>query len=118
MRLRKVQKSPKSSLRPATAAFANKPNLVAIHADDIAGLKSFAQKQDLDLTFVGPEVPLSQGIVDAFREGSDGYCRTNRRSGTFGIQQEFREAILQNQQYPDRCLCRVRDTSRSLPRSG
>ncbi len=52
---------------PGNGGIREQAELVAIHADDIAGLKSFAQKQDVDLTFVGPEIPLSQGIVDAFR---------------------------------------------------
>ena len=41
---------------------------VPIAADDIGALKDFALKQDIDLTVVGPEVPLSMGIVDIFKE--------------------------------------------------
>jgi phosphoribosylamine---glycine ligase len=40
----------------------------AINADDIPSLVSFARAQRIDLTFVGPEVPLSKGIVDEFRK--------------------------------------------------
>ena len=39
---------------------------VAINAEDIASLLSFAQKEGIDLTIVGPEWPLVLGIVDAF----------------------------------------------------
>ncbi|WP_124057695.1 phosphoribosylamine--glycine ligase [Vaginisenegalia massiliensis] len=39
---------------------------------DFASLVQFAKSQDVAYTFVGPEVPLSQGIVDYFRfEGLD-----------------------------------------------
>jgi phosphoribosylamine---glycine ligase len=39
---------------------------VAIAVDDIAGLLSFAQNQAIDLTIIGPEVPLVLGVVDHF----------------------------------------------------
>jgi phosphoribosylamine--glycine ligase len=35
-------------------------------ADDIQGLLDFAKKERIDLTVVGPEVPLALGIVDEF----------------------------------------------------
>ncbi len=41
---------------------------VAISANDIGGLVEFALKERIDLTVVGPEDPLSLGIVDAFQE--------------------------------------------------
>jgi phosphoribosylamine--glycine ligase len=41
---------------------------VPIKADDIEGLKAFALKQGIDLTVVGPELPLTLGIVDAFND--------------------------------------------------
>lgn len=40
---------------------------VPIAAEDIAGLIAFAQREKIDLTVVGPEVPLSMGIVDQFQ---------------------------------------------------
>jgi phosphoribosylamine--glycine ligase len=44
--------------------------LVDIAEDDHAGLITFAKEKDIDWTFVGPEVPLLNGIVDDFmREG-------------------------------------------------
>lgn len=42
--------------------------LVPIKADDLEGLLSFALKEKIDLTVVGPEVPLTLGIVDLFTE--------------------------------------------------
>jgi phosphoribosylamine---glycine ligase len=41
---------------------------VAIDAGDVAGLVAFAEKNLPDLTVVGPELPLVNGIGDAFRE--------------------------------------------------
>jgi phosphoribosylamine---glycine ligase len=39
---------------------------VALEVTDIASLIDFAQQESIDLTIVGPEVPLSLGIVDQF----------------------------------------------------
>jgi phosphoribosylamine--glycine ligase len=39
---------------------------VNIDVNDIAGLVTFAQDNDIELTIVGPEVPLVEGVVDAF----------------------------------------------------
>ena len=40
---------------------------IAIAVDDIAGLLAFAQQEKIDLTIVGPEVPLVLGVVDSFQ---------------------------------------------------
>jgi phosphoribosylamine--glycine ligase len=39
---------------------------VALAVDDLDGLLAFALRQKIDLTIVGPELPLSLGIVDRF----------------------------------------------------
>ena len=39
---------------------------VAIQVTDLEALASFAKEKEIDLTFVGPEVPLTMGIVDLF----------------------------------------------------
>lgn len=40
---------------------------VAIEESDHESLIAFAQEQEVDWTFVGPEVPLLNGIVDDFQ---------------------------------------------------
>ena len=41
---------------------------VSITVEDIPGLLNFAQQENIDLTIIGPEVPLVAGIVDTFTE--------------------------------------------------
>ncbi len=41
---------------------------VPLAVDDLPGLLAFARKQEIGLTVVGPELPLSLGIVDLFEE--------------------------------------------------
>ena len=40
---------------------------VPIAADNVTALRDFARDEKVYLTFVGPEVPLSLGVVDLFR---------------------------------------------------
>ncbi|WP_111978210.1 phosphoribosylamine--glycine ligase [Algibacillus agarilyticus] len=56
-------------LAPGNAGTAIEPKLenVAIDVEDTAGLVSFAQENKIELTIVGPEVPLVIGVVDAFQ---------------------------------------------------
>lgn len=50
---------------PGIAALAE---CVDIGSGDIEGLLSFALKENIDLTVVGPEVPLMEGLADRFRD--------------------------------------------------
>jgi phosphoribosylamine---glycine ligase len=54
---------------PGNAGTALEPKVgnVDIAADDIEALLEFASRQQIDLTVIGPEVPLVAGIVDRFQ---------------------------------------------------
>lgn len=67
----KIAQSPKVTkiyAAPGNAGMAALAECVPVKSDDIAGLLSFAQAKAVDLTLVGPEGPLSRGIVDVFSE--------------------------------------------------
>jgi phosphoribosylamine--glycine ligase len=51
---------------PGNAGIADLAECAPIAATDIDQLAEFASRQKIDLTIVGPEVPLCAGIVDAF----------------------------------------------------
>jgi phosphoribosylamine--glycine ligase len=53
---------------PGNGGIAADAECVAIDAGDVAGLIAFAEKNLPDLTVVGPELPLVNGIGDAFRQ--------------------------------------------------
>ena len=53
---------------PGNGGMAEQAELVPIQADDVTGLAGFALNQRIDLTFVGPELPLSKGVADVFRK--------------------------------------------------
>jgi len=53
---------------PGNGGIAAQAKVVPIPAESIQELLDFAQREKVDLTFVGPEVPLSLGIVDLFQK--------------------------------------------------
>jgi len=67
----KVHQSPQVSrvyCAPGNGGTAEVGDNVAIAADDISSLADFAAREEIDLTVVGPELPLTLGIVDHFEE--------------------------------------------------
>src|SRR5690349_2795269 len=52
---------------PGNAGIAQKAECVPIQADNIRALVAFAKEHAVDLTMVGPEAPLVEGLVDHFR---------------------------------------------------
>ncbi len=53
---------------PGNPGTAQRATNVGIASDDFDGLVEFAQTEDIDLTIVGPEQPLVDGIVDRFKD--------------------------------------------------
>lgn len=99
---------------PGNAGIAGQAQCVKIDATDIDKLVKFAKKERIDLTVVGPEAPLVDGIVDtfnerglkifgpnrdaAFLEGSKGFAkklmaRFDIPTGTFQIFSDADDAI-------------------------
>ena len=50
-----------------TALTGGKIANVALQETDVGGLIDFARQNSIDLTIIGPEAPLADGIVDAFQ---------------------------------------------------
>ena len=50
---------------PGNGGIAQDTPCHSVAADDVAGLVALAQAQSIDLVIVGPEIPLSLGLVDA-----------------------------------------------------
>jgi len=66
----KLAHSPRISrvfVAPGNAGTAREDGLANVAAGSIPGLVDFAKKEAVAFTVVGPEAPLAEGIVDAFR---------------------------------------------------
>lgn len=67
----KISQSPKVKkvfTAPGNGGTQSISESVPIKADDLEGLAAFCEKEKIDLTVVGPEMPLAEGIVDIFEE--------------------------------------------------
>jgi phosphoribosylamine--glycine ligase len=65
----KIRQSPRVKrvfCAPGNAGIADVADLVPLAADDVNALARFARTERIDLTVVGPELPLTLGIVDDF----------------------------------------------------
>ncbi|TGE33674.1 phosphoribosylamine--glycine ligase [Desulfosporosinus sp. Sb-LF] len=73
---------------------------VPIPAQDIAGLVNFAQKEKIDLTLVGPEDPLSLGIVDAFQKAGLRIFGPTQIAARLEGSKSFAKAIMESAKIP------------------
>ncbi len=67
----KISQSPlieKIYCAPGNGGIEKQAQCINIKADDIDKLKNFALKEKIDLTVVGPEIPLVKGIADEFEK--------------------------------------------------
>lgn len=67
----KISQSPRADrvfVAPGNAGTAKDVENIEIAADNITELVAFAKQNQIGLTVVGPEIPLCNGIVDAFEE--------------------------------------------------
>jgi phosphoribosylamine--glycine ligase len=67
----KLTQSPrvqKVYVAPGNGGTATEPGVSNVALEAIPELVAFAKKENIQLTVVGPEAPLSAGVVDAFRE--------------------------------------------------
>ena len=65
-KLAQSEKCDKLFCAPGNPGMAELGTCAPIAADDVEGLVRFARSNQIDLTVVGPEIPLTLGIVDAF----------------------------------------------------
>ena len=101
----KVAQSPQVSsvfVAPGNAGTALEPALtnVAIEATDIAALLAFAQREQIDLTIVGPEAPLVIGVVDAFRAAGLRIFGPTKAAAQLEGSKAFTKDFLARQQIP------------------
>jgi phosphoribosylamine---glycine ligase len=67
-KLAQSRHEPEIHCAPGNAGIEGLARCVDIDIKDLTGLRDYAKRQKIDLTVVGPEVPLCAGIVDVFTE--------------------------------------------------
>lgn len=74
---------------PGNGGISTVAECLPIKADNISGLLAFAQKENIDLTIVGPEVPLGLGIVDEFQKNHLKIFGPNKKAAQLETSKEF-----------------------------
>lgn len=75
-------------------------NCIGLKANDIPGLLAFAKEQRIDLTVVGPEDPLAQGIVDAFEKDGLKIFGPSRSAARLESSKAFAKQLLEKKNVP------------------
>ncbi len=79
---------------PGNAGTAELAESCAVAADDVAGLLALARDRRVDLTIVGPELPLTAGIVDTFQAEGLRIFGPNRRAAELEGSKVFMKTVL------------------------
>ncbi|HEX6792855.1 MAG TPA: phosphoribosylamine--glycine ligase [Casimicrobiaceae bacterium] len=93
----KVAQSPRVTkvfVAPGNAGTAADPDLCNVPIDDIATLVAFAKREEVGLTIVGPEAPLADGIVDAFRDAGLRIFGPTRAAAQLESSKDFAKAFM------------------------
>ena len=99
----KIQKSPlvkKIYCAPGNAGTGRLAENVPIPADNVKGLLEFALKQKVDLTVVGPELPLTMGIVDEFEKSSLKIFGPTRKAAELEESKVFSKQFMERHRIP------------------
>lgn len=73
---------------------------VAIDSSDIQGLADFAAREKIGLTVVGPELPLTMGIVDEFEERDLKIFGPDKRTAELEGSKVFAKQFMERHQIP------------------
>ncbi|MCH4889921.1 phosphoribosylamine--glycine ligase [Acidaminobacter sp. JC074] len=85
---------------PGNAGIKDLARCVSIAADDLEALVDFAKKEAIDLTVVGPEVPLVLGVVDVFQEAGLKIFGPNKQGAMFEGSKAYSKAFMENHHIP------------------
>ncbi|HSW11560.1 MAG TPA: phosphoribosylamine--glycine ligase [Solimonas sp.] len=101
----KLAQSPRVSeviVAPGNAGTATEPGCrnAAVAVDDVAGLLKLAQAEGVGFTVVGPEAPLSLGVVDAFQAAGLRIFGPTRAAAQLEASKAFTKDFLERQRIP------------------
>src|SRR6267142_3458615 len=95
---------------PGNGGISQIANCVPIPASDSASLAGFALSEGIDLTIVGPEGPLADGIVDEFESRGLKIIGPNRTASRLEASKSFAKDFMRRHQIPTADYC-IADSS-------
>ncbi len=99
----KLAQSPRVSkiyCAPGNAGIAQLAECVPLRVDDLPGLQAFAKEHAIDLTIVGPELPLSLGIADEFRKAKLRIFGPTRNAARIESSKSFAKELMVRERIP------------------
>ncbi len=85
---------------PGNAGIAGLATCVSIDAEDINALVKFALEKKIDLTVVGPETPLSLGIVDTFEKNGLKIFGASKAAARIESSKSFAKTLMKKHHIP------------------
>ena len=99
----KIAQSPKVTklyAAPGSPGMARHAECADIGVDDIEGLAAFAERERIDVTLIGPEVPLAEGIVDRFEERGLGVFGPTQAAARIEADKDFALELMHKYDIP------------------
>ncbi len=99
----KLAQSPRVSkiyCAPGNAGIAQIAECLPFQVDDLPGLQTFAKSHAIDLTIVGPELPLSLGIADEFRKAKLRIFGPTRNAARIESSKSFAKELMVRENIP------------------
>jgi phosphoribosylamine--glycine ligase len=112
--LRRSPRAPQVYCAPGNAGIAREATIVDIRpeGDGIPALAAFAREQGIDLTVVGPEAPLVEGVVDTFQAAGRAIFGPDRKGARLEGSKCFTKEFLARHEIPT-ARFRIFDTAPS-----
>ena len=85
---------------PGNAGTATNPDMLNVPITKVNELVKFAQDEQIYLTIVGPEAPLSQGVVDAFRAANLKIFGPTKAAAQLESSKDFAKAFMVRHNIP------------------
>src|SRR5437879_5996049 len=99
----KLKQSPRGEkiwCAPGNGGIAADAECVAIDAGDVAAIVALAEKMQPDLTVVGPELPLVNGLADAFRQRNWAVVGPSQQAAQLEGSKVFSKEFLEGHRIP------------------
>ena len=96
----RISRSIKVFVAPGNAGTAMEDGLENLPITAIPELVEFAKKESIAFTIVGPEAPLAEGIVDAFRAAGQKIFGPTKQAARLETSKDFSKAFMQRHGIP------------------
>jgi phosphoribosylamine--glycine ligase len=113
-KLSQSKKIKKLYCAPGNPGISNYAECIDIKIDDIMGLCNFTKEEDIDLVVVGPEIPLTMGLVDALAKLGVRAFGPNQKCAMLEESKSFTKEFLQRHNIPTAKYIEITDPKEAI----